>query len=63
MGKHGKNNERDEEMDKFSNIQYERPDMESFKAAVKTFVEEFPKADSYETAKALFLSLTGQKII
>ncbi|MBS5522472.1 MAG: M3 family oligoendopeptidase [Clostridiales bacterium] len=48
-------------MDKFSNIQYERPDMESFKAAVKTFVEEFPKADSYETAKALFLKLNQAK--
>lgn len=47
-------------MEKFADIIYERPDMADFKAAVKAFVDAFPKAADYEAARALFLELCGK---
>ena len=40
---------------KFSQMPYERPDLEAVKAQLNEFNERLAKADSYESAKAVFL--------
>ena len=40
---------------KFSQMPYERPDLEAVKAQLNEFNERLAKAESYESAKAVFL--------
>ena len=40
---------------KFSEMRYERPDVEAIKAGMTDLIKRLQEADSYETAKAVFL--------
>ena len=43
-------------MTKFSDMKYERPDLDAVKAQLSSLTEQLKAADSYETARAVFLA-------
>lgn len=44
-------------MEKFTQIQYKRPDMNAFNETVKKFIKQFPEAVDYPEARALYMEL------
>ena len=42
---------------KFSQMPYERPDLDELKAKMTTLIEKLQAAKSYEEAKAVFLDM------